>query len=121
MPNSNLTMSRVAQLALAFLLAAAQLPAALALDNAPASVVQGSKPSQVGHQSSFVDANWPAASDGLQPLLAATRTGAPDPYQRLSSTKTGPSGIDCQMLCSDDARIYWQRVAVSWNDGMDSP
>jgi len=40
MPNSNLTASLVAQLALAFLLAAAQLPAAFALDNAPASVVE---------------------------------------------------------------------------------
>ena len=40
MPNSNLTMSLVVRFALAFLLATAQLPAAFALDNAPASVVQ---------------------------------------------------------------------------------
>jgi len=40
MPNPNSTMSLVARLALAFLLATAQLPAAFALDNAPASVVQ---------------------------------------------------------------------------------
>jgi len=25
------------------------------------------------------------------------------------------SGIDCQILCSD-ARIYWQRRAVTWNE-----
>lgn len=40
MPNSKLTMSLIVHMALAFLLATAQLPAALALDNAPASVVQ---------------------------------------------------------------------------------
>src|SRR5215467_14732460 len=40
MPSPNLTMSLVARIALAFLLTAAQLPAAFALDNAPASVVQ---------------------------------------------------------------------------------
>jgi Phytochelatin synthase len=40
MPNSKLTMSLIARMALAFLLATAQLPAAYALDNAPASVVQ---------------------------------------------------------------------------------
>ena len=40
MPNSNSMMSLVARLALAFLLATAQLPPAFALDNAPASVVQ---------------------------------------------------------------------------------
>ena len=40
MRNSNSTMSLIARMAIAFLLAAAQLPTAFALDNAPASVVQ---------------------------------------------------------------------------------
>jgi hypothetical protein len=40
MPYSTSTMSLIARIALAFLLATAQLPAAFALDNAPASVVQ---------------------------------------------------------------------------------
>ena len=40
MPKPNLTMSLAARIVLAFLLAAAPLPAAFALDNAPASVVQ---------------------------------------------------------------------------------
>jgi hypothetical protein len=40
MPNSNSMMSLIARMAIAFLLAAAQLPTAFALDNAPASVVQ---------------------------------------------------------------------------------
>ncbi|TMG83400.1 MAG: hypothetical protein E6H78_12315 [Betaproteobacteria bacterium] len=40
MHKANLTMSLAARIVLAFLLAAAPLPAAFALDNAPASVVQ---------------------------------------------------------------------------------
>ena len=40
MPYSTSTMSLIARIALAFLLATAELPAAFALDNAPASVVQ---------------------------------------------------------------------------------
>jgi hypothetical protein len=40
---------------------------------------------------SFVlpDADWPTASDGLQPLLAVKRTGAPDPLRPYVPAKSG--------------------------------
>jgi hypothetical protein len=44
-----------------------------------------------GHQLSLADADPPAALDGLQPLLAADRTGAIDPKQAFTLPIPGPS------------------------------
>jgi hypothetical protein len=39
----------------------------------------------------LVDAKWPTASDGLQPLLAAKRTGASDPLLPVATGESGRS------------------------------
>ena len=77
MPNSNSMMSLVARMAIAFLLAAAQLPTAFALDNAPASVVQELVPfssdeglARLARSTAKVD--FPALANQFEPQSNAT-------------------------------------------------
>lgn len=80
MPNSNLTMSLVARIALAFFLATAQLPAAFALENAPASVVLELVPfssdeglARLGRSNAKVD--FPALANQFEPQSNAAFCG----------------------------------------------
>ena len=80
MPNSKSTMSLIARMALAFLLATAQLPSAFALDNAPASVVQELVPfssdeglARLSRSTAKVD--FPALANQFEPQSNASFCG----------------------------------------------
>jgi hypothetical protein len=113
MPNSKSTMSLIARIALAFLLAIAQLPAAFALENAPASVVQELVPfssdeglARLARSNAKVD--FPALANQFEPQSNASFCGPTSATIVLNAVHGRGADLprDRSRLRSEDLRYF---------------